>query len=220
MNWASLIFGSTTNFILPLVLYISSNIYPASTLDATGELQDLLSLQSMITTNLLRRWRRIFPPPRKRNFISHSSPLAQPTPSLNNKSHSRQSRTTHIPQHQPLNRNRRRAPRIPPQQHLAWRPLSSQEIRSNRYYRTALRRPRIQQRDTRPPPRCLLSHRLATTNHRLLISQSAAIILWSTYWKREQNRGLALTHHGRFSRRCSRCRSPAFQTPKFDTGYY
>ncbi|TVY41556.1 hypothetical protein LOCC1_G005111 [Lachnellula occidentalis] len=36
MNWASLIFGSTTNFIIPLVLYISSKVYSASTADATG----------------------------------------------------------------------------------------------------------------------------------------------------------------------------------------
>ncbi|TVY52001.1 hypothetical protein LCER1_G006470 [Lachnellula cervina] len=36
MNWASLIFGSTTNFIIPLVLFISSKIYSASTADATG----------------------------------------------------------------------------------------------------------------------------------------------------------------------------------------
>ncbi|TVY28961.1 hypothetical protein LHYA1_G001672 [Lachnellula hyalina] len=36
MNWASLIFGSTTNFIIPLVLYISSKVYSASTSDATG----------------------------------------------------------------------------------------------------------------------------------------------------------------------------------------
>ncbi|TVY92647.1 hypothetical protein LAWI1_G002418 [Lachnellula willkommii] len=36
MNWASLIFGSATNFIIPLVLFISSKIYSASTADATG----------------------------------------------------------------------------------------------------------------------------------------------------------------------------------------
>ncbi|KAL7272460.1 hypothetical protein RUND412_004727 [Rhizina undulata] len=31
MNWTSLIFGSTTNFIIPLILYISSKTYHAST---------------------------------------------------------------------------------------------------------------------------------------------------------------------------------------------
>ncbi|TVY34724.1 hypothetical protein LSUB1_G005024 [Lachnellula subtilissima] len=36
MNWASLIFGSTTNFIIPLILYISSKVYSASTADATA----------------------------------------------------------------------------------------------------------------------------------------------------------------------------------------
>lgn len=37
MNWSALIFGSSTNFIIPLVLYISSKIYSASTADTTGK---------------------------------------------------------------------------------------------------------------------------------------------------------------------------------------
>lgn len=37
MNWTSLIFGSSTNFIIPLVLYISSKTYSASTVDTTGK---------------------------------------------------------------------------------------------------------------------------------------------------------------------------------------
>jgi hypothetical protein len=37
MNWTSLIFGSSTYFIIPLVLYISSKTSSASTVDTTGE---------------------------------------------------------------------------------------------------------------------------------------------------------------------------------------
>jgi hypothetical protein len=36
MNWASLIFGSSTNFIIPLLLYVASKTYSASTTDAEG----------------------------------------------------------------------------------------------------------------------------------------------------------------------------------------
>jgi len=45
MNWASLIFGSATNFILPLVLFLLSKIYSASTADATGG--DVFILQDL-----------------------------------------------------------------------------------------------------------------------------------------------------------------------------
>ncbi|KUJ07081.1 uncharacterized protein LY89DRAFT_789882 [Mollisia scopiformis] len=36
MNWSSLIFGSSTNFIIPLTLYISSKTHTASTIDTSG----------------------------------------------------------------------------------------------------------------------------------------------------------------------------------------
>jgi hypothetical protein len=36
MNWTALIFGSTTNFVAPLMLYIRSKTYPASTADTAG----------------------------------------------------------------------------------------------------------------------------------------------------------------------------------------
>ncbi|CZR67268.1 uncharacterized protein PAC_17167 [Phialocephala subalpina] len=36
MNWSSLIFGSSTNFIIPLVLYLSSKTHTASTVDTSG----------------------------------------------------------------------------------------------------------------------------------------------------------------------------------------
>lgn len=36
MNWTSLIFGSSTNFIIPLLFYIASKSHSARTANATG----------------------------------------------------------------------------------------------------------------------------------------------------------------------------------------
>lgn len=50
MNWTALIFGSSTNFIIPLLLYISSKTYFASTAE-TGGSCILLRRQEIMANN-------------------------------------------------------------------------------------------------------------------------------------------------------------------------